>query len=88
MTISLEDADKNGDGRTLSIVVGPIAIISGFPNPTVNTPYQNELVAGGNTGPVTWSLNKQNSPLLDWLSMSASGLMSGTPPNSARCRRL
>jgi hypothetical protein len=80
VTIDVFD-ESDGDSGTFTIIVGPITIISGFPNPIVNTLYQNQLVAGGNTGPVTWSLNTQNSPLLTWLTLSAGGLLGGTPPN-------
>jgi N-acetylneuraminic acid mutarotase len=73
--------ESDGDSRNFTIIVGPITITSGFPNPIVNTLYENQLFAGGNTGPVSWSLDKQNSPLLSWLSLSPSGLLSGTPPN-------
>ena len=80
VTVGMSD-ENDGDSRTFQIIIGPIAITSGFPNPTVNTLYSNQLAAGGNTGPVTWSIDKQNSPLLNWLTLSPTGLLSGTPPN-------
>jgi len=42
-------------------------------------PYSQPLFAGGTVGAVTWTLNKNNSPLLNWLSLSPSGVLTGTP---------
>ncbi|HEY1825994.1 MAG TPA: Ig domain-containing protein [Acidimicrobiales bacterium] len=52
------------------------------PNATVGNPYSFQLSAGGIPGPYTWSLVSGKLP--PGLSLSTSGLISGTPTSASR----
>ena len=48
-----------------------------IPPGTVSTPYSHQMSVYGGTGPYTWSIYSGSLP--SGLSMSSSGLISGTP---------
>ena len=79
-TPEVSDADGDSALAQFTIIVGPPAIVTALPNPTFNVPYSQQIVVFGASGTLTWSINKQNSPLLNWLSLSSTGVVSGTPP--------
>jgi uncharacterized protein (TIGR03437 family) len=72
-------------GGTLSLTIAPpqalsISQVNGLvtgPNGTVNVPYSQALSASGGQPPYTWSLISGTLPT--GLSLSASGIVSGTP---------
>src|SRR5262249_40122274 len=69
--------------RQFTIVVGPPVVTTTFlPAAQVDTPYSQQLTYAGTRESVPWSLNTFNSPFLTWLSLSPSGLLTGTPPAS------
>ncbi len=68
--------------RDYTINVGPPVIVTTFlPSGFIGAPYSATVVVGGATGAVQWTLDTGGSPLLDWLSISNAGVLSGTPPN-------
>ena len=81
-TVNARDTGQEllSESRSYTIIVGPPVIApSGLTNPTVNTPYSFQVFAGGATGAVTWALNTNGHPALSWLSISSTGVLSGTP---------
>ena len=42
--------------------------------------YDATVVVGGATGAVNWTINTNNNPLLNWLSISNAGVLTGVPP--------
>jgi large repetitive protein len=66
-------AVRNDSTTVLSPAVPPAA--------TVGVPYQLQLGASGGTAPYHFSLRSVNGA--DWLTISDSGLLSGTPPPSS-----
>lgn len=70
----------NGDTmqKPYEIVVAGFTNLAGLPAGIVGTPYSYQLVSVGITGPV-FSLAPGSDALPDGLSLSASGLISGTP---------
>ncbi len=66
-------AVRDGSTTVLSPAVPPAA--------TVGIPYQLQLAASGGTAPYHFTLRFLNGA--DWLSISDSGLLSGTPPASS-----
>jgi YVTN family beta-propeller protein len=83
-TVQVKDSGPNAltASQTYTIVVGPPVITTtSLPAATFNTPYNQQLVVAAASGAVTWTIDKGNSPLLAWLSLSPNGVLSGTPPN-------
>jgi hypothetical protein len=64
--------------RPITLTVLPQVLVnqSNLPKALVGTPYSFQLVAGGGSG--TYSFSASNT-LPSWLTLSASGLLSGTP---------
>lgn len=62
-------------GFGLTIKASPVITTSSLPDGTVGTPYSQQLAQTGNAG--TWSLTKGALPA--GLTLSSSGLISGTP---------
>jgi large repetitive protein len=81
-TITVTDASA-GDppaSQQLTIVVSSLAITTTSPLPpgTVNTAYSQQFTATGGTGTDTWTV-ASGSALPSGLSLSSTGLLSGTP---------
>ena len=55
-----------------------ITTVSPLPDATLNVPYNQPLVATGGVAPYTW---KSLSSLPVWLTLSNTGVLSGTPPS-------
>ena len=81
-TVTARDLGQEllSDTQTYTIVVGPPVLApASLPTATVNAPYTAQVFAGGATGSVTWSLNTNGHPGLNWLQLSSDGVLSGTP---------
>lgn len=83
VTVQVQDSDavkQATASQPLAItVLTPLVIgTKTLPNDRIGTAYSQQLVATGGTTPYTWKLSP-TSPLPAGLSMSASGLISGTP---------
>jgi hypothetical protein len=85
-TFSVQAADSASPQQTataslsLTIVLSTLAITTtSLPQVTVNTSYSQQLVSSGGNPPVTWSLATGSSPLPPGLTLSSTGLISGTP---------
>jgi hypothetical protein len=81
-TVKVTDSEQPPKSATanLSITInGPLAITTTSPLPAgvVNTPYTDTLKANGGTGPYTWAQTGGSLPA--GLSLSATGVISGTP---------
>jgi hypothetical protein len=69
----------------LGIVIAPataalsITTPDTLPDATIGTPYSQALTATGGTQPYTWSIPSGNGSLPPGLSLSSSGVVSGTP---------
>jgi hypothetical protein len=68
---SISDPGAPGDATVLTIISNDLPI------PTVGVPYSFQLEAAGAAGPLTWQLLRGDLP--DGISLSADGLLSGTP---------
>ena len=68
---------------SLSIVAGQLTITTTSPLPgaTAGAAFSSTLAATGGNGSYTWSVPAGNT-LPAWLSLSAGGVLSGTPPDS------
>lgn len=73
-TIALS-GDNSGGGTP---AVAPTVTTTAFSNATKGTPYTATLLASGGTTPYTWSV-ESGSTLPTGLSLSAGGVLSGTP---------
>ena len=71
-------------GAKLSIAVdmAPSIETQGLPPAIVGSAYSAQLAANDGVAPYTWSV-PSGSTLPAWLSLSAGGVLSGTPPGSA-----
>jgi Putative Ig domain len=81
VTIKVTDSmGLSGTSSGLTITVTNLAITttSPLPNATVGTAYSEQFAATGGTGPYTWSV-ASGSTLPAGLTLSGSGLLSGTP---------
>jgi len=79
-TLRLQDSASNLAERTFTIRISPIAVLLNggtLPDGSVDAPYSQQLVAFNAAGPVQWS--SVLSPLPAGLTLSPSGLLSGTP---------
>ncbi len=86
-TVQVSDAESTpvttSAKLSLAISAGPLQITSGSPPPgTVNAPFSFSLSATGGIPPYTWSLAPGSSPLPAGLTLSATGVISGTPTAS------
>src|SRR6202046_1532819 len=82
-TFSITVTDAAGftsPAQQLTIVVSSLAITTTSPLPpgTVNSAYSQQFTASGGTGNITWTVTS-GSTLPAGLSLSSSGLLSGTP---------
>ncbi len=79
VTDSGQPAQSNSAVLSLTIVAAaaPVITTSSLPNGQVGTAYSTTLAASGGTQPYTWSLTSGALPA--GLSLSASGVISGTP---------
>uniref|UniRef100_Q01XH1 Ig family protein n=1 Tax=Solibacter usitatus (strain Ellin6076) TaxID=234267 RepID=Q01XH1_SOLUE len=80
---TVKATDSNNASTTISytVVVNPLPTISTaspLPAWTVNRPYSQNIAAGGGTGALTIADNGATLP--NWLTVSAAGLLTGTPP--------
>ncbi len=79
--VTARDAVNAFNTKTFSVTVNPVpAITTASPLPawTVNRPYAQNIAAIGGTGTLTIADNGATLP--NWLTVSAAGLLSGTPP--------
>ncbi len=77
----------NSAGLTLTINPATLAVsTTSLPNGTVGTAYSVPLVATGGTAPYVWSLKTGTLPA--GLSLSAAGVISGTPTATANATGL
>ncbi len=80
-TVQISDAASFSATQTLSLSIAPPAALAisttSLPNGALNTGYSVNLVATGGVGPYTWSITAGSLP--SGLSLSSSGLISGTP---------
>jgi Zn-dependent metalloprotease len=79
-TAKAVDQGTGSDQQDLSFSINPAVAITtlSLPDWTYGRPYSQQLVATGGTGTRVWS-DKNGSLVGSGLSMSASGLVSGTP---------
>ncbi|MHB1713011.1 MAG: putative Ig domain-containing protein, partial [Acidimicrobiales bacterium] len=82
-TVEVEDAksDTAAAGFTITIVPPPSIANAGLAPGTVGSPYSATLSANDGVAPYSWSIARGSS-LPAWLSLSPSGLLSGTPSAS------
>ncbi|HTU36185.1 MAG TPA: Ig domain-containing protein [Candidatus Acidoferrum sp.] len=81
VTIKVTDADgesATSSGLTITVTNLTITTTSPLPDGTQGTAYSEQFAASGGTSPYTWSV-ASGSTLPAGLTLSASGLLSGTP---------
>ena len=80
-TLTVTDAAGATKSINESILVNPaVAINPNVPPPaTVGVPYSDQLATTGGTAPVNFAITQTGPAGLDGLSLSANGLISGTP---------
>jgi len=87
-TFTLTFTASNGVGTnatqnfTLTIMMPPLSIspsLGTLPNATLDSPYTEALTASGGVSPYTFSLDSTSAALPAGLSLSSSGVISGTP---------
>jgi hypothetical protein len=78
ITATRSDLNWMGAVCTATFYVFGMTTATPLPNGTVGTPYSEQLTTGGGTAPVTFALGV-GSTLPVGLTLSASGLISGTP---------
>ncbi len=83
-TAEVMDEALQNDERVLSFDINPAVVISTstLPDWTAGHPYSQQLMASGGTGALTWS-DKNNDLIGSGLSLSGSGLLSGTAVSGA-----
>lgn len=65
---------------TLPVVAAPsITTTSPLPNATVGAAYSQQMAGTGGVGPYAWSILSDSPDTGSWLSISRSGLLTGTP---------
>ncbi|MGN6694786.1 MAG: putative Ig domain-containing protein [Aquihabitans sp.] len=80
--LKVTDAAGRSSQRTFTITVTSFAITtSSLPAGVIDVPYSTTLAAAGGSGSLTWSL--QSGTLPAGLSLSAAGVISGTPTAGA-----
>jgi hypothetical protein len=79
VTVKAEDQAGLSAQRQLTLTVSPLQITTASPLPTayVGAPYADGLTASGGKPPYTWAVVSGTLP--PGLSLSASGVLSGTP---------
>lgn len=77
VTFKLKFTATNGSSTICEYTIGTLGTTNTPPAGTVGTPYSHQMTAGGGTAPYTWAIVAGALP--PGLSMSASGLISGTP---------
>ena len=79
-TLQLQDSASSVDERTFTLTVSPVSIFTSSPlsDGSVNAPYSAQLVAFDAAGAFAWSV-ASSSALPAGLTLSAGGLLSGTP---------
>jgi large repetitive protein len=82
-TFAVTVTDASSHSTTVSFMLPVNSALSiGNTSPlaagTTGSPYSLQFVASGGTAPYTWTA----SSLPSWLTLSASGLLQGTPPNA------
>ena len=65
--------------KSLSIIIGSPQITSSLTNGITGIAYSSQLQVVGGTPPYTWTIANGSQPLPSALSLSTSGLISGTP---------
>ena len=83
-TITLTDSANNHGSSTVSLLVNPslvqtplsITTTSPLPSALVGIAYALQFAASGGTAPYVWTLSQQPA----WLTLSPTGLLTGTPP--------
>src|SRR5438132_10378608 len=70
------------------VIFGPQITTSALPPGSENSFYNFELAAAGGESPYVWSLAPLSSPLPRGLTLSPSGLLSGTPTSAGLFRLL
>ena len=82
-TVRVTDKAGSTDDKNLSIDVDPAPLVITTPSPlpdgTVTVFYSQTFSADGGTGGYTWDLAPDSNPLPAGLSLSAAGVLSGTP---------
>jgi hypothetical protein len=83
-TVRVADAAGQSDTQALSILINapspPRITTTALPGGTVGRPYNQTLQATGGTGALIWSLAGGSLPAM--LSLSPTGVISGTPTNA------
>lgn len=80
--VNVTDAAGGASSGSFSLTTSQgltITTTSPLPAATVGVSYTEPFGASGGTPPYTWSVSAQPG----WLSMSAAGVLSGTPPSTA-----
>jgi CSLREA domain-containing protein len=77
--IQATDANSCTGARGYTLVINPCLVVSpaSLPNGTVGTAYSQQLTGTGGTPPITFAVSSGTLPA--GLTLSASGLISGTP---------
>ena len=79
----LDNAAKNFPAPGSAPLTLPFQIVTNLlTNTVVGTDYAAQFAATGGTAPYTWSLAPGSSPLPGGLSLSADGLLAGTPTSA------
>ena len=90
-SVAVKVTDSGGafvNGNVTITVTGPLVVGPGTSTPVnlnaqVGIPFSFALTASGGSSPYLWSIqsiNPPNPPLGGWLTVSAAGLLAGTPP--------
>jgi len=85
--VQLSDSNSQSSAATYSIAVSPLETISlnitssSLPAGTVGSSYSQSLTSSGGTAPYSWALFSGSLPA--GLSLSSSGVISGTPSNAS-----
>jgi hypothetical protein len=81
-TVRVTDSDQRSSTRTFSIAVYPLPVLSGPAvelTAHVSHPFSAQYAVTGGKPPYAFSTS---SPLPSWLTLSSSGVLSGTPPST------
>jgi Putative Ig domain len=80
LQVSDSEASPAMATATFSLTIAPLPLtisLPSLPNATVNIPYAANLTAAGGVPPYSWALVSGTAPA--WLSLQATGAISGTP---------